>query len=63
MISVTQNDRPGSETVTINPCPHDAPVPTPETPGCGSGGSLAAFNFGRLGRILTARATNRSSTG
>ncbi|MGW6374514.1 hypothetical protein ACWFRB_00440 [Rhodococcus sp. NPDC055112] len=48
-ISVTQYGRTVSESVTVNPAPDGAPVPAPETPGCGGGGSLDAFNFGSVG--------------
>lgn len=50
-ISVTQYGRTVSETVTVSPAPDGAPVPTPETPGCGGGGSLDAFGFGSLGSL------------
>ncbi|WP_143069462.1 hypothetical protein [Rhodococcus maanshanensis] len=50
-ISVTQYDRTVSESVTVNPAPDGAPVPAPEAPGCGGGGSLDALNSGSLGSL------------
>ncbi|MFG1783869.1 hypothetical protein ACGFIU_15650 [Rhodococcus oryzae] len=45
-ISVTQYGRTVSETVTVNPAPDGAPVPTPETPGCSNAGSIDTGSLG-----------------
>ncbi|MFI6430301.1 hypothetical protein [Rhodococcus oryzae] len=45
-ISVTQYGTTVSETVTVNPAPDGAPVPTPETPGCSGGGSIDTGSLG-----------------
>jgi hypothetical protein len=45
-VSITHYGTTVSETVTVNPAPDGAPVPTPETPGCSNVGSIDTGSLG-----------------